>query len=101
MVGHFQSLNNVGQFDTIAPGVQLSFAPLSILYAENGRGKTTMAAIFRSLSSGDPKLITDRHRVGAANVPHIMLQSLDGAQHTFQNGAWNASISDLVVFDEE
>lgn len=100
MVGHILSLSNVGQFDTIAPGVQLSFAPRSILYAENGRGKTTMAAILRSLSNGDPKLITDRHRVGAANVPHIMLQSLDGAQHTFQNGAWNAPIRDLVVFDD-
>ncbi|MXP47445.1 AAA family ATPase [Altererythrobacter luteolus] len=73
---------------------------MSIIYAENGRGKTTMAAILRSLSSGDPKLISDRHRVGAANPPHIVLEDLDGAQHAFQNGAWSAPLSDLVVFDD-
>lgn len=100
MVSHIQSLNNVGQFDAITPGVQLPFAPMSILYAENGRGKTTMAAILRSLSNGDPKLIADRHRVGAANPPHIVVQGLGGAQHTFQNGAWSAPLSDLIVFDD-
>lgn len=73
---------------------------MSIVYAENGRGKTTMAAILRSLSNGDPKLVADRHRVGAANPPHIVLQNLDGAQHTFQNGGWSAPLSDLVVFDD-
>lgn len=100
MVGHILSLNNVGQFDAVALGAQLPFAPMTILYAENGRGKTTMAAILRSLSTGAAKLIADRHRVGAANPPHIVIQALDGAQHTFQNGAWSAPISDLLVFDD-
>lgn len=100
MVDHILSLHNVGLFDAVAPGAQLPFAPISILYAENGRGKTTMAAILRSLSSGDPKLVTDRHRVGAANPPHIVVQSLDAAQHTFQNGAWSAPLSELAVFDD-
>lgn len=100
MVAHIQSLNNVGQFETVALGTHLAFAPMSIIYAENGRGKTTMAAILRSLSNGDPKLVTDRQRVGAAYPPHIVLQNLDGGQHTFQNGAWSAPLSNLVVFDD-
>ena len=100
MVSHIHSINNVGQFDAVAPGGQLPFARMSIVYAENGRGKTTMAAILRSLSSGDPKQITDRHRVGAANPPQIVLEDLDGAQHAFQNGTWSAPLSELAVFDD-
>ncbi len=100
MVSHILSLNNVGQFDAVASGAQLPFAPMTILYAENGRGKTTIAAILRSLSTGFPKLIADRHRVGAATPPYIVVQALDGAQHTFQHGAWSAPISDLIVFDD-
>jgi wobble nucleotide-excising tRNase len=100
VISHIQSLNNVGQFDVVAPGAQLPFAPMSILYAENGRGKTTMAAILRSLSNGDPKLIADRHRVGSANLPYIVVNGTGGAQHTLQNGAWSAPLTDLIVFDD-
>jgi hypothetical protein len=34
--------------------------------AENGRGKTTLAAILRSLGSGDPLPISERHRLAAS-----------------------------------
>ena len=100
MVSHIQLLSNVGQFDAATPGAQLPFSPMSILYAENGRGKTTMAAIFRSLSNGDPTLISDRHRVGSANSPHIIVDGVNGAQYTFQHGAWSAPLSELIVFDD-
>lgn len=100
MVSAIHLLSNVGQFDAAMPGAQLPFSPMSILYAENGRGKTTMAAIFRSLSNGDPALIADRHRVGSANPPHIIVDGVNGAQHTFQNGAWSTPLGELVVFDD-
>ena len=100
MVGTIQLLRNVGQFDSITPGAQLPFAQMTIIYAENGRGKTTMASIFRSLGSGDPSLIADRHRVGAADLPHIVVECADGGRHTFQNGAWSAPLTRLTVFDD-
>lgn len=100
MVIHIALLSNVGQFDAVTPGPQLPFSRISMLYAENGRGKTTMASILRSLSNGDPKLIADRHRVGAAAPPQIVVASGPGLQHTFQNGAWSAPLPELVVFDD-
>lgn len=100
MVSHIALLSNVGQFDAVTPGPQLPFSRICMLYAENGRGKTTMASIFRSLSNGDPKLIADRHRVGAAAPPQIVIESGAGLQHTFQNGAWCAPLPELVVFDD-
>ncbi|MDH4745870.1 AAA family ATPase [Sphingomonas sp. CBMAI 2297] len=100
MVEAIQLLQGVGQFDSIAPGAQLPFGRMSMIYAENGRGKTTMAAVLRSLSNGDARLITDRHRVGAANPPHIVVDAFGGGQHTFQNGAWSAPLATLAVFDD-
>ena len=31
-----------------------------LIYGENGRGKTTLAAVFRSLATGDPLPIIER-----------------------------------------
>lgn len=100
MVNHIVLLSNVGQFSAVTPGPQLPFSRISMLYAENGRGKTTMASILRSLSNGDPKLIVDRHRVGAAAPPRIVIESAPGLQHTFHNGAWSAPLPEVVVFDD-
>ena len=65
-VERFQLLRNVGQFDSVNAGAQIALTRLTLIYAENGRGKTTLAAILRSLSTGDPVLIEERHRLGAA-----------------------------------
>jgi wobble nucleotide-excising tRNase len=46
-----QLLRNVGQFDSVDAGARLPLSKLTLFYAENGRGKTTLAAILRSLST--------------------------------------------------
>jgi wobble nucleotide-excising tRNase len=100
MLGHIQLLRNVGLFDSIAPGPQLPFAKLSLIYAENGRGKTTLAAILRSLRSAAPGHIVERRRLGAAHPPHIILNHANGGNYTFQNGAWSAPLPSLAIFDD-
>ena len=61
VINRFQLLRNVGQFDSVAAGANLPLAGLSVVYAENGRGKTTLAAILRSLATGDPIPVAERH----------------------------------------
>ena len=99
MIERFQLIRNVGQFDSVDAGAQIALTPFTMIYAENGRGKTTLAAILQSLSSGNAALIEDRHRLGAANRPHIVL-SVCGTQSVYQNGAWSQSISEVAVFDD-
>ncbi|MDB5674569.1 MAG: hypothetical protein JWM65_1551 [Sphingomonas bacterium] len=100
VVTNIQLLRNVGQFDSITPGAQLPFAKMTAIYAENGRGKTTLAAIFRSLATGDARHVTDRHRVGAAHPPHIIVNCHDGNPRTLQNAAWSAPLPTLAIFDD-
>ncbi len=88
MVRAFNLLSNIGKFEHVA-GAQLPLKPLTIIYAENARGKTTLAAILRSLASGKAELINERARLGAAKTPHIVIDSGAPNPHVFQNGAWN------------
>jgi len=92
-------LRNIGQFDSVSAGAQLPLTKLSLVYAENGRGKTTIAAILRSLNSGKAALIEDRQRLGAANPPHVVLH-FAGTSFVFQNGAWASSLPRIAVFDD-
>ncbi len=52
MINRIQLLRNIGQFDSVNTAANIPLNRLTLIYAENGRGKTTLSAIFRSLSVG-------------------------------------------------
>jgi wobble nucleotide-excising tRNase len=49
-------VENVGRFTKLAATGNVTFHKVSLLYVENGYGKTTMARILRSLATFKPKL---------------------------------------------
>lgn len=100
MVRAFNLLRNVGKFDNVAAGAQLPLSRLTTIYAENARGKTTLAAILRSLASGQPDLVTERARLGAPHPPHIVIDIGAAPLAVFQNGAWSRTAPQIVVFDD-
>jgi wobble nucleotide-excising tRNase len=101
VINNIQLLRNIGLFDSVSPGANISLARLTLVYAENGRGKTTLAAIFRSLATGDPMPIGERRRLAAQHTPHVVLACNGGAPPImFQNNTWNRTLTDLVVFDD-
>lgn len=102
MITRFQLLRNIGKFDSVNEGSILELKKLALIYGENGRGKTTIAAILRSLSQGDPLPIEERHRLSADNPPHIVVGCDDGqADLMFKHGVWNRILPNIVVFDDE
>ena len=101
MINSIQLLRNIGLFDSVSAGANISLARLTLVYAENGRGKTTLAAILRSLATGDPIPIAERRRLAAQHPPHVVLDCDGGtAPAMFQNNAWNRMLSNLDVFDD-
>jgi wobble nucleotide-excising tRNase len=100
MLKHIQLLRNVGAFDSITPGAAVTFDLFNLVYAENGRGKTTLADLFRSLGNGDASVVTNRHRLGATHPPHAIIALDGGGTCTFQTGAWSAGRPALAVFDD-
>ena len=78
MIQRIQLLRNIGQFDSVQAAANLPLARLTLVYSENGRGKTTLAAVLRSLASGDPLPIAERRRLAAVQAPHIVIDAGDG-----------------------
>lgn len=79
----------------------MQFDRYVLVYAENGRGKTTLTAILRSLSTADPLPIRERRRLATANPPHVVLNCSSGQNPAvFENGGWNRAFPNLVIFDD-
>lgn len=101
MLNKLQLVRNVGQFDSVAAGTNLPFARVGLAYAENGRGKTTLAAILRSLATGDPIPLLERRRLSAQHPPHVVADCSGGqAPAIFTNGAWSRTLANVAIFDD-
>ena len=106
MIERIQLIRNVGQFDNVSPGQQTSFSGMTLIYAENGRGKTTLANLMRSLSTNNPALIEERKRLRPGTAPHadtgphIVVQANDQQSFIFQNGAWKTHLPEIAIFDD-
>ena len=93
------SIRNVGKFAEYQCQGDVELRRVNIVYADNGRGKTTLATILRSLKLGDGSLIEGRRTLGTSGEPEVRLL-FDGSTTVFERGKWSAGIADLEVFDE-
>jgi wobble nucleotide-excising tRNase len=100
MIEAIQLLRNIGAFDSVNSGVQLHLKKFALIYAENGRGKTTLAAVLRSLDNGDPLPILERKRLGSIHPPHVVVEGNGGGTAVFQNGIWTNRFADIIVYDD-
>ena len=84
-----------------ADGRQHAFKKATLIYADNGVGKSTLASIFRSCASNDPDLIRRRKTIDGNYPPEVLLQFSNGQQSAFTNTSWSNSHPDLLVFDAD
>ncbi len=73
----------------------------SLIYADNGRGKSTLTSIFRSCSVNNPDIILNHRTIDGQNEPEVSLQFSNGQISTFQNGSWDHCRPELLVFDAD
>jgi len=100
MIKKFLKIKGVGRFaDYLAQGKgDTQFREANIIYAENGRGKTTLVAILKSLASNDPSLVLKRKTFGFLASQEI--EVLCDSTHSFQNHKWNDLAKPaLEIFD--
>ena len=92
------AIKNVGRFLSYNASGDVELKRYNLIFAENGRGKTTLCAILRSLQSGEPAHVLGRTTLGTGDAPEIKVL-LDGGTVTFAQGAWSATVPDLAIFD--
>jgi wobble nucleotide-excising tRNase len=101
MINRIQLIRNIGQFDSVNGAANIPLARLTLVYSENGRGKTTLVAVLRSLATGDPMPIAERRRLAAQHPPHVVLECSGGPPPAvFINNTWNRTLPDVLVFDD-
>jgi wobble nucleotide-excising tRNase len=93
------TIKNVGRFRaaSVRGG---EYGRFTLIYGGNGRGKTTLCSILRSLQRNDPKLIQRRKTFLATSEPEVGLL-LDSGLVRFAGGAWTAPQSDIHIFDQQ
>ena len=98
MIRKFISIENIGKFRACKPTGDVELRPLTLVYAENGRGKTTLCDILRSLRSGEGDYVRGRATLGPTTTPTINIR-LEGSNATFDGTAWSETLPELHIFD--
>ncbi len=98
MLKKLVAIKNVGRFLKAGARGDADLKRYNLIFAENGRGKTTLCAILRSLQTGEPDHVIGRTTLGVTGAPEINIRA-DVGNYTFGAGAWNAKLPDLAVFD--
>lgn len=93
MIRYIKLLRNIGTFDSDNSAASLDLKRLALIYADNGRGKTTVAAVFRSLTKGDQLPIAERKRLGSEHPPYVVLDCEgEPSNVVFESGRWNRTL---------
>jgi wobble nucleotide-excising tRNase len=74
-IKHVQS---VGRFRNCPAKDDVAFKKFTLLFGENGRGKTTLCAILRSLQTNQPAFISGRTTLGSSTPPQVVIATADG-----------------------
>lgn len=98
MIEKVLSIKNVGRFRDYSARKDVAFRKLTLIFAENGQGKTTLCAILRSLKTGNPEFILERKTLGSGNPPSVQIR-LTGDTASYSNGAWENPQPNIAIFD--
>jgi wobble nucleotide-excising tRNase len=91
-------LFGVGTLHAPLPNGALSLKAKTIVYGENGRGKTTFVALLRSLACGDTSILDQRRTIKGTH-PQSAQILINNHPHDLANGVWTKTHSDICVFD--
>jgi wobble nucleotide-excising tRNase len=98
MLNKIVKINNVGCFSKYSAVGDVSFRKVTLVYAENGRGKTTFCAVLRSLQSGLAEFISERKTLSTTEPACVHLR-LNNNNLQYDNNVWNYIHPDIVIFD--
>lgn len=98
MLEKIVQIRNVGRFRNYSANGDVTFRKLTLVYADNGRGKTTLCAILRSLQGGQTEFITERKTLATVDSEFVHIR-INGCDHKFTDSAWTQTHPDIIIFD--
>lgn len=100
MVEKIICIKNIGRFRDYNARGDVSLRKMNLVYADNGRGKTTLCAILRSLQSGKSEYIMERKTLGSSDEAFVQLR-INGTTTSFNSTGWSSTHAEIALFDSE
>ena len=82
-------------------GRRYTLRKATLVYADNGVGKSTLASILRSCALDKPDLVLRRTTLDGTTPPEVLFNFSNGVQVSFANSRWSSSRPELLVFDSD
>jgi len=99
MIEKIIELKGVGVFHNALPHGARELNRITLIYAENGRGKTTFSEILGSLAKNDDSPIkTKKTLVSDATKQKIHLR-INGQSYIYDEHGWNGYFEDILIFN--
>lgn len=101
MINKVENLVSIGKFRNYQATGQVNFKKLTLIYGDNGGGKTTLTSVFRSLTTNNPEIIRSRISTNhsAAQAAQISQLGTPNVFHTFGANGWTNQFPDIEIFD--
>ncbi|ORE91673.1 Hypothetical protein ATO13_18815 [Stappia sp. 22II-S9-Z10] len=92
-------IQKVGRFEKLTAPGSMRFSQVTLIFGENGWGKSTLADILRSLARNRPEIVKGRETLATGGRQKVLLL-VDGQQCTFDGAAWTGTRPRIAVFDQ-
>ena len=97
MLDEIRFIQNLGRFET-ARNNHAILGPCTLIFGENGWGKSTLADILRSLTTNNPAILIGRKTLTAAAESKAILRFGTGLAQ-FANGTWTGPRPHIAIYD--
>ncbi|MER9448298.1 AAA family ATPase [Mesorhizobium sp. M0254] len=99
MLIKLDELQEIGRFGSLKHKAP-QLLPLTLIFARNGYGKSTICAVLRSAAEGKPEFISARRKLDAKLPSAVKSTWSNGSVH-FAAGKWDRQPPKLYIFDQE
>ncbi len=101
MINKVEHITSIGKYRAYQASGQVNFKKLTLIYGDNGGGKTTLTSIFRSLTNNDPEIIRSRISTNhtAPQAAQITQVGTPNVFHTFGSSGWTVPFPNIEIFD--
>lgn len=99
MIKKFVGIANISRFLSFGATGDIQMSKITVIFGENGKGKTTLTSILRSLQSGESEIVFSRKRLPQTGEPSAKVL-LDSGMVEFKGGTWSKTYPEIEIFDE-
>lgn len=100
MLTRIEKIASVGLLHD-ARGVSFTLGQRALIYADNGRGKSTIASILQSCASGSTRELGERQTVDSTTRASVIMQFDGGHRVNYSDGQWSEIRPELLVYNSE